>query len=139
MPGAHSLCDEYEEWIAERGAAAATGTMLKPFVAITITCNGWKQWCSDQRVARDISSIRHYANDLVEKKIRVIMEAARERLPSSIIVPRYVIAVTEEIGQDRANDVSHIASIIEMPNADPVVRDLVVDARMFHEHALAVA
>jgi len=66
------------------------------------------------------------------------MASARERSPSSISPSRYVLAVTEEIGQNRANDISHIVAITEMPDSDPAVRVLVADARVFHEHALAL-
>jgi hypothetical protein len=84
-------------------------------------------------------AVQDYANEIFEQKIRAIMHAARDRSASRIVPSRYILAVTEEIGQNRANDLSHIAAIREMPNSDPTIRALVTDARIFHDYALALA
>lgn len=52
---------------------------------------------------------------------------------------RYVLAVTEEIGQDRANGISHLVSIRELTGGDSIERELVIDARIVQEHALVLA
>jgi hypothetical protein len=50
-----------------------------------------------------------------------------------------VLAVTEESGQDRANDVSEIAAVGERATEDPMIRPLAEKLRIFHEHAIALA
>lgn len=139
LPNEASLSHTYEEWRASRHVAITSGTVLKPLVPMAITCQGWKNWCDEQNAPRHMFTVRQYANDLFEKKVRSIISASRERLSSSIIPSRYVLVITEEIGQDRANDVSHIAVISETPNSGQIVEELIVDARMFHEHAIAIA
>lgn len=51
----------------------------------------------------------------------------------------YVLAVTQEIGQDQANDVSDIAFVREHSNGEPSIRPLAENLRIFHEHAVALA
>lgn len=139
LPDEESLFNKYEEWRADRAAAAVEATALKPFVPMVVTRNGWETWCTNRRIVKGMSSIRQYANELFEENIRAIMATARERLTSSFTPAHYVLAVTEEIGQDRANDVSHIAVVNELPNSKSAVRVLASDVRIFHEYALAVA
>jgi hypothetical protein len=46
--------------------------------------------------------------------------------------------VTDKIGQDRANDLSHIAVARQRVRGEPDIRSIVEDLRIFHEHALAL-
>ena len=128
-----------EEWLAEMREASAVGTILKPFAPISVTFDGWAEWCRASSTTRDFRSIRFYARDLFETKVRTVIDSAFERLPTSILPSRYILAITEENGQDRANDLSHIVAIREMTNAQPIIREIARDVRVFHEYALAVA
>lgn len=139
LPGERSLGAAYEDWQRDRASAVSHSHPLKPFVSIDVTESGWVKWCKARGSPCDISSVHFYANDLLEKRIRVVMDSIHERLAASIAPSRYVLAVTEEIGQDRANDMSHIVVIREQANAEPIVRELVSNARVFHEHATALA
>lgn len=86
-----------------------------------------------------MASLKEHANLNFDASVRTIMAAARERTPSAILPPRYILTVTEEIGQDRANDVSHIATVRERPRHPVAIQPLAEDQRIFHEHALALA
>jgi hypothetical protein len=141
----HALPDEgwfqqgYEPWRAERVNACSAGTPFKPFAPILVTHQGWDEWCAESRSARDLPSLRCYANHIFGRKIQALIDSARERSPSLIMPPRYVLAVTEEIGQDRANDVSRVSVVREMPNCERLIRAVITDARIFHEYAVAIA
>jgi hypothetical protein len=139
FPDEGLLLGSYEEWQVYRTKAAVSGTPLMPFVAIPVTFKGWQKWRKEQRMSKAFFSLSSYANAVFDRQLRTILSAARERSSSSIFPSRYVLVVTEEIGQDRANDVSHIAAIREVPNGEPFVRSLLSNARMFHEYALALA
>jgi hypothetical protein len=139
LPQEPELGSSFDEWQVHHAEAVASGTKLQPFVPITVTYDEWVTWRCTHRETASIGSIRHYANGIFEQRVREIMNSARERRPSSLLPHRYVLAVTEEIGQDRVNDVSHIASLRERLNADAAIRPLVENARIFHEHAIALA
>lgn len=129
----------YENWLAERAAAAAEGRMLQPFVPIAVNINEWKFWCIENGIVENINSVHEYASYLFEKKLKSVMGSVRELSSFSVILSSYIFVITEEIGQDKANDVSHIALIKETPNSKPEVFPLVTNARIFHEYAITVA
>ena len=131
--------DDYEHWGEERAMAKASGSTIKPFVPIDVTYDAWEEWCKKESVAKDGSSVFDYANAVFETRVRAIIQSARERTSDSFRPSRYILAITEEIGQDKANDLAHIALTREIPHSDPRVHEIVVNARIFHEHAIAVA
>lgn len=139
FPDEGLLLHSYDEWQNERAVALTTGMPLMPIVPLAITFRDWLKWRQDQRISKDLFSLMTYTNACFEQRVRSIMLAARDRATSSIAPSRYVLVVTEEIGQDRANDVSHIAVVREAPNDGAAIRELVANARIFHEHALALA
>jgi hypothetical protein len=136
VPDDPALFTTYERWLAERSQAASVGTELCPFVLIAVTYTGWRNWVQSQA---DDSSISRYANDLFEEKIRQLIASARDWDAAPIKPPRYVLAVTELIGQDRANDVSHIALVRERLHEKPATKMLAVNLRIFHDHGVALA
>jgi len=133
------LFDDYGHWRREREAAVASGDALKPCVPVAVTLDGWETWCKSNGEPMEPTAVFRYATDLFDKRVRETATSARERTRNTVLPARYVVAITEEIGQDRANDISHIAVVREIPGAEPVVREVVTSARIFHEHAVAVA
>jgi hypothetical protein len=56
-----------------------------------------------------------------------------------ILPYRYILAMTDEIGQDKANDLSHIVKVRELIEGGAERKRIVGDLRIFHEHAVAIA
>lgn len=140
VPGSQeSPFSDLRSWQDERSSAIASGTATRPFVPIPVTFDGWNEWCEKEGEVKHSSTVFGYATALFDKTIREIIAAAREHSPNSIIPTRYILVVTEEIGQDRANDVSHILMVREYSNSNPVVKDLATTLRLFHEYAIALA
>lgn len=129
----------YEDWMRERAAGAGASEVIRPFVPITVTYDGWLKWCRTEAMTASMRALGKYANDLFERRVRAVFSAARERTRTGIVPSRYILVATEEIGQDRANDISHIAVLTEQSHGEPIVRELVANARIFHEHALMLA
>lgn len=138
MAGMAWLSDSYEEWLRERSRAASSGEALSPFVPISITYDGWLSWCSTLAKGDDCS-VSRYANSLFDERARHLIMTARQRSESSLLPSRYILALTELIGQDQANDISHVLDVREMPQGEPSIRVLVENARIGHLHAVAVA
>ncbi len=133
------IFDDYGHWQQERAAAVASGDVLKPCVPVAVTFGDWEDWRKSNDEPTESTSVFRYATDLFDKRVRETVTSAREQTPKSILPARYVLAITEEIGQDRANDISHVFVVRQIPGADPVVREIVTNARIFHEYAVAVA
>ena len=139
LPDEPDIYPDYGEWRTHRRRAAESGTPLKPFVAVPVTYADWEAWRAREQQASSAASLRLYANLQFDREVKAVIAAARERRRTSVLPHRYVLAVTEVIGQDRANDVSRIAYVRERPEGEPAIRPVVEDARIFHEHALALA
>jgi hypothetical protein len=122
FPDEGLLLESYERWRVKRAEAAASGTPIMPFVSVPVTFRGWQSWRKAQRMSKYLFSLRTYANVLFEQRVRATMRVARERSGSVVLPSRYVLVITEEIGQDRANDVSHIALAVACAHA--VAKDI---------------
>ena len=133
------LCESYREWRTQREKGFDAGSPLKPFVPIQVTKEGWVQWCTNNKQPANASSVRRYANELFCRQLRGLLHTARERTRSSVVPARYVLAITEEIGQDQANDLTRIGLVKAGIPEDEVVKEFVLDARIFHEYGLALA
>ncbi|KRD79722.1 hypothetical protein [Lysobacter sp. Root983] len=139
LPSDSLLCESYQEWRKQREKGFEAGTLLKPFVPMLVTREGWEEWCADNKHPRNASSVRRYANELFCGRLRVLLHAARERTHNSVVPTRYVLVITEEIGQDQANDLTRIGVVHAGIPEDEVVKELVLDTRISHEHGLALA
>jgi hypothetical protein len=129
----------YEAWLNHIAEAAAAATPLKPLVAMPVRATEWLKWCRAAELDPSHAALRAYAHDLFTKPMFDLLSRARERKKASVVLSSYVLALTEEIGQDCANDVSHIALVRERPAGGPAIQPIVENLRIFHEHALALA
>lgn len=129
----------YEAWLKHMAEAAAAATPLKPLVAMPVRAVEWLEWCRAAEIEPSHPALREYAHDQFTKPMFDLLSRAGERKQGGLVLSSYVLALTEEIGQDCGNDVSHIALVRERPDGDPIIRPLVENLRIFHEHALALA
>ena len=139
LPSDPLLCDSYAAWRKHRAGGVEAGSVLQPFVATPVTRDGWLVWCDEHRQPKSLGSIRRYANELFSEQLMLLLTNAVEQKPDSATPSRYVLVITEEIGQDRSNDLTKIGLVQASGPEDLVVKELVRDARIFHEHGLALA
>ncbi|RNC81383.1 MAG: hypothetical protein ED559_06210 [Phycisphaera sp.] len=132
------LAPSHAAWIEERSRCAADSDPLQPFIPIQVSHSDWLKWLDERSRPQHASTISEYANAVFDTRVRALMDLAKERTPTGLIPSRYVLVTTKEIGQDRANDLSTIAVVRESGFVDAHARQLLKDARIFHEHALAL-
>ncbi|MBL4763443.1 MAG: hypothetical protein JKY93_12195 [Gammaproteobacteria bacterium] len=132
-----SMFSDYEEWEFQKKNAVKQATVLKPLVPISIQCKKWLDWCVQQDVVQSGASVGAFANALFEDKCRHVLNAACE-FDGRVTKSSYIAVSTTEIGRDIANDLSSIALITEGLHGTSVL-ELVNDAQIFHEHAVALA
>ena len=138
MPDEHALGERFDDWLLKRENAVSEGTSLRPMVPITVTLDGWLKSMNCADPLRYFDPVRTYANTLYQEAITRIIDGAQNLAATKIVPSRYVLTVTEQIGQDEANDVSHIFLIEETPGHKPRTRVLVENARTFHRHAVTL-
>lgn len=133
------LRSDYQAWLRHEQGAREEGVPLRPFVRVPITFEGWRTWESERKRPTRTQSIYEYANDVFQDLVQAMISSARETKEGSLLPSRYVLVVTEEVGMDKANDLSHIAIVRERVEGDREFKPLAEDLRVFHEHALALA
>jgi hypothetical protein len=139
MPGQFELSAGFERWQAYERRAHEDHRPTQPLVRVSTTFVGWKAWASARGEPATVQSMHRFANFIFQDRIRRTIDRARELSPDRPVPPRFILAVTEEIGQDKANDLSHIMNATRAANGEVQVAPLVEDLRMFHEYALALA
>lgn len=128
---------DYNEWTAQE-ARARSECELNPFITIPVTHAGWWKWARKQPKGISVS-VHQYANDLFREKILRVINEAREGTADSILPRRYMLLITEEIGQDLAFDVSHLAEVHVLPDGSDQIYKVWTDKPFFFEQALTVA
>lgn len=139
LPSEPELRENYEAWLRHEEEARDEGTLTKPFVRIPIRFDGWKDLNAKPDQQFGAWSIYEYANHLFQDEVQKTIAAARELKDGAVIPSCYVLAITDEIGMDKANDVSRIAKVREFIDGNREIIPLAEDLRVFHEHAVALA
>jgi hypothetical protein len=99
----------------------------------------WESWRTKNALEATSSSVFQYANEQFSSRLRDLIEQARCFDEINIIPPNYAFVETEVIGQDMANDISHISLVREsIGSHGPHAIELVKNCALFHEHALAL-
>ena len=128
---------DYNEWTMKEERARSECN-LKPFITIPLTHAGWREWAR-QQPKKTSASVHRYASDLFQKKIMGVINGTRELTGASVRPRRYMLLITEEIGQDLAFDVSHLAEVCTLPEGRDHIDEVWTDRPMFFAQALAVA
>lgn len=137
-PNARWLGDTYEDWKRKRASAAASVSSIRAFVPISVTWGEWSVWVKRLPKGAEFS-VHYYATEVFNQRVQALLNDAQEFNSSTVRPCRYVLVMTEEIGQDMANDVSHAIVATEQTNGEPQFEEVFVNQRLFHEHAVALA
>jgi len=139
LSGSKFFRGSFAEWLSfKKEQENELGTDIQPFVPVAVNFNTCLAWCEEQKQSLTVPAICQYASVLFDQMVRNLMEQARDRSKTQIIVMEYVLLVTEEIGQDKANDLSSIYHVHEGPDGSRR-RAFLKNGRLFFDHALALA
>ena len=139
LPDEFNLGSTYEDWLAHVSNASGAHIELRPFVRIPITFEEWCSWARNHNDRSDMQSIYSYTSVVFQRLIQEKISNARQFDHDDIIPSTYVLVVTEEIGQDRANDLSHLAIVEKGNEKSPSLIPFIDNIRIFHEHSVALA
>lgn len=136
LPDAQWLGATYEDWKLEREDAAKQTTKRKVFTSIPVTWDAWLSW-ADQTESHHLTT-HHYATRVFHEKIKALIDEARDIDKETVLPNRYMLIITEEIGQDKGNDVSHAAIVTEHLDGTQDFDEIFSDQRLFHEYAMTL-
>lgn len=128
----------YAEWCKAGAEALDAGSELFPTVPVAIDLIQWMQWCEDESWPLSVPALRRYATECFNRKFRETLKSVREHKNGGIVPARGILVVTEVIGQDMANDVSHIYKFVAQADCTLLVEGIAGNVRVFFEHALAL-
>jgi hypothetical protein len=111
---------------------------LHPFVKVPADIQGFHDWCDARHCPPNFHLLCSYASELFQQLVISVVKRARARDTFAIALPHYIYLRTEEIGQDKAHDVSSIYYVSSVAGME-AERPLVENQRIFFEYALAVA
>lgn len=130
----------HQQWRKRLGEQHEAGSSLQPVVAMPVRFEDWRAWLERKTLTASTQSIHDFATSIFEQTVRDTMERSIEWDENRVLPARYVLLITEEIGQDKANDVSRIAIVQSSLNDEqPQIFPVMDDTRIFFEHALALA
>jgi hypothetical protein len=139
FPTADFFKASYTEWLRfQEGQEKELGSPTMPFVPVEVTFDGFAEWYKGERQETSASAICRHANELFDERVRRLMDTARERGKSGIVLPEYIYLMAEQIGQDKVNDLASIFHMWEGPEGSRD-KELLRNGRLFFEHALALA
>lgn len=123
--------DTWNDHIAE---ALSHGTVLRPVIPMPISRGSWEAWKRRNPGSSGLDSLRAAANSLYNSKAEKLVRDAKE-LREGVIVPRsYIGVLTELIGQDENNDISHVGVW-----ADKKMQWIISNERLTQREALGLA
>ncbi len=139
LPSRSFFRESYSEWLGfQQDQDEEIGTSTEPFVPVEVTFEDYSSWCKKRKSPLDVATICEYANELFCRQVRQLIDRARDRSETAIVVPEYISVITEEIGQDKANDISTITLVCESLGGCRQ-RGIIKNTKLFFEHALALA
>jgi hypothetical protein len=139
LPEGRYFKESFAEWrdfrVEEDGRL---GKESQPFVPVAVDFAACVTWCEEQKLPLDVPVLCAYANTLFGDLVHGLMERTRDQTKTRIVLTEYILLVTEEIGQDKADDLSSVYHVREGA-AGRRERTLLKNGRLFFEHALALA
>jgi hypothetical protein len=135
LPDEPRLGLSYEAWLHRREQALAEGRPNKPVVAVSVSL----ETLADGPKCPSFEAIGALATDRFQRHAIALLEQLREMDSSPVLASRFVLAITEEIGQDERNDVSHVVLVDQASREKPRTKALAENLRVPHMHACALA
>ena len=139
MPNEFCLQNDYTSWLEWSKKQEKKGnTELQPFINIDISFDGCTEWFDGPAEGMIFSVLCQYAVEVFQNKINLVIDNAINKKSSFMKIPSYIYLLTEEIGQDKAFDISSIFYINETPGFE---REQVIlkNKKIFFEYALSLA
>jgi hypothetical protein len=137
MPIETVFGDTYQEWLNyTEKASQEIRSDIKPLVPIYIS---YKAFVEQYKKENDYSfrNLCRYTSELFEVQVRNLINSAFNQSELKIILPEYLLLVVEEIGQDKANDMSSIYHIKQSLGRQTSTI-IVENKQIFFEYGLAL-
>jgi hypothetical protein len=127
---------EWKSWAEER--KTMNNDILIPFLFINIEFEPCVKWCEHNYHSLGFHEISNYAVHIFDTNVKEIINKAVEIKSNDIRPARYLLLKTEEIGQDKKYDISHLFYISLFPGFEREEK-VFMNEQLFFEYALSLA
>lgn len=133
------LRHSYAQWLQFKSKAKADSAKpLRPFVEIHVTADDFARWAMLDQREKTFKSLMAYSVELFQQQISERIENAKDISETKIQPATYVFLRVDELGQDKADDISSIYLVSTVPGFEREV-PIIENKRLFFEYSLAVA
>lgn len=136
LPDTRWLGESYEDWKFKRTDAAKRATNRKVFTLIPVRWSDWLSWAAG--IENPHLTSHHYATQIFQEKISALIEEAKDIDKETILPSKFMLIVTEEIGQEQGNDISHAAIVTVHTDGTQDFDEIFHNQRLFHEYAMTL-
>jgi len=139
MPDCPEFGDSYADYVRRQSEEEGRlNTELRPFVPFTVEYEAFVAWAREEDNVESYENLCAYAVRLFTEAVKAIADNAINIERSRVIPSRYVYLVVEEIGQDKAFDMSSAYLLQEEINSTHK-EVLFQNLKMFFEYGLVLA
>jgi hypothetical protein len=133
------LKSSYPEWLkSARESQVEADEPLRPFVQVPVTIEGFTQWANLAKRKATFDSLCKYSVEVFQELIQAVLGDAKDISTVSVLPTTYVLLIVDEIGQDKANDISSIYAVSSLPGFERET-PLIENKKIFFEHSLGLA
>lgn len=137
LPNAQWLRTSHDGWKLGRVEAEKQAADRRVFISIPVTWDAWAKWVGESGDYQ-ILTAHDYAAHVFQERISELLNNAKDIDETGVLPNRYMLIVTEEIGQDKGNDISHAAIVVENPDGTQDFEEIFSNQRLFHEYAMTL-
>ena len=139
LPHENLLQGEYSKWrkfVSEE--MKKNDEKLMPAVGIDIVFEQFEKWCDSTAREMSFSNLCYFSRYLFDAQVRKVIHCSNPADNIKINYTCYIYLSTEELGRDKANDISSIYYVSEIPGLERQ-EELLKDQLLFFEFGLAIA
>jgi hypothetical protein len=128
----------FQEWVRFREEEMESANdPMRPLVPFSVTYSGFSDWV-EKTGEHSFASLSRFAMALFQEAIDKQIDRASKQSEFKLELPKFIGLFVEEIGQDKANDISSIY-LVEDRGEQEDVTPLLENQPIFFEYALCLA
>ena len=129
--------ETYTEWLKfSADSAEQNKDDLKPFVNMDVSYGGFCEKYTEDEIY--FVRLCEYATEIFQEKITKVIDSAVNQTEFLLILPQYILLIVEEIGHDKANDLSSIYHVKQSLGRE-IVTPILENRKLFFEYGLCLA
>ncbi|MFK7779519.1 MAG: hypothetical protein QM501_15560 [Gimesia sp.] len=139
LPQEGLLQNEYVDWRSFlREEMKKNNEKLKPAIEVNVYFEQFQEWCGQKKKKINFSNLCYFSFLIFDAQVKSVIHYSKTNEEIQIRYPRYIYLITEEIGRDKANDMTSVFYVSEIPGIERE-EVLLSNQLLFFEYGLSIA